>query len=475
MSMLTRPKSPERRGRVPPTTRIHQSNTGRRLSATANRRTSAKSIQPQTLSGAQKNSEENIAEEDEEAEVVPIQPSEPGKSGPLILVSAYIRQNLFPCSDKFDPFAALPTNLNRFQEHLISFYLFHYPHATYGFSPRLKPHPVASNFTIALTTPACFQTILARAALYRNSLKTYGSEKEKKDLELAMLRHKVEAIRLVHGTSVQYNQSKEPKLKDDLLASVMALGNLDRRSGSANSADMHYTAIRRILKATGGPLAIKNPMLNRVSVFFECIYGTSPQSYIWEKADFSRLLISTNDFLRQIRKVSNGPSATGKDKGKAKAESPDCTSPEGFCLRQESAVYIYLSKTPRDPSNLTRQDHLELIWQLTCLLMLAAIVIDYEDDPIQLQSYMSNIYKAVDDVHLSASETSNNIMWLIQIGDLSESHSKRILRSAESAWICKHLKYEMQTSLKNWLLQFLTSQKMEQPFILDLYHFSYAS
>ena len=212
------------------------------------------------------------------------------ESGQLVPASTYIRQGLLPCSDRFDPFAALPTNLNRFQEHLISFYLFHYPHATYGFSPRLKPHPVASNFKIALTTPACFQTILSRAALYRGSLKTYGSDKEKKSLELAMLRHKVEAIRLVHGTSVEYNKSKEPKLKDDLLASIMALGNLDRRSGSASSADMHYTAIRRILKATGGPLAILNPMLNRVSVFFECIYGTSPQSYIWEKGRFRKTL-----------------------------------------------------------------------------------------------------------------------------------------------------------------------------------------
>jgi hypothetical protein len=475
MSMLTRPKTPDRRGRGPPTTSIHQSNTGKRLSAIANRRPPARSTQIQTLSGAQKQKEKNTAEEEEDTEVVPAQRTEPGQ---LISTSAYLRQNMLPCSDKFDPFASLPTNLNRFQEHLISFYLFHYPHATYGFNPRLKPHPVATNFTIALTTPACFQTILARAALYRGSLKTYGSDKEKKALELAMLRHKVEAIRLVHGTSVQYNQSKEPKLKDDLLASIMALGNLDRRSGSADSADMHYTAIRRLLKATGGPLAINNPMLNRVSVFFECIYGTSPQSYIWEKADFARLLAGTNDFLRQIRKVSNQPSVTGegKDKGKSrlKAEAPIGTSPGAFCLRQETALYICLSKGPHDALNLTRQDRLELIWQLTCLLMLAAIVIDYLNDANQLQAYMTKIYKVVEDVHLSAAETSNNIMWLIQISDLSEEHSKRILRCAESAWISKHLRYDMQASLKRWLLQFLTGQELTQPFILDIYHFSYA-
>ena len=471
MSTLGRPNEPNRQGRGPSITSVHQPNTSKRLSAAAYRRFPATTVQVQPPTGVQRRSEKTVAEVDGVDEVlVPER-----ESGQLVPASTYIRQGLLPCSDRFDPFAALPTNLNRFQEHLISFYLFHYPHATYGFSPRLKPHPVASNFKIALTTPACFQTILSRAALYRGSLKTYGSDKEKKSLELAMLRHKVEAIRLVHGTSVEYNKSKEPKLKDDLLASIMALGNLDRRSGSASSADMHYTAIRRILKATGGPLAILNPMLNRVSVFFECIYGTSPQSYIWEKVDFARLLDETNDFLRQIRKVSTEPSAGDKGKGSVRDDSPDITSPDAFSLRQESTLYSCLSKEPRDPSNLTRADRLEIIWQLTCLLLLAAIVIDFHDDSQQLEAYMSNLYKAVEDLRLSATETSNNIMWITQVSDLSEAHSKRILRSAESAWICKHLKYEMQVSLKEWLMQFLAGERMEEQFILDLFHFSYAS
>ena len=474
MSTPARPKTPDWRGRRPPTTSIHQPNTGKRLSAAANRRAPVIGSRIQTISRPPKDNEEAAAEEEieEDEEVVPADPHEPRL---LISASAYQRQNLLPCSDKFDPFESLPASLNRLQGHLLSFYLFHYPHATYGFNARLKPHPVAVNFTIALTTPACFQTILSRAALYRGSLKVYGSDKEKKSLELAMLRHKVEAIRLVHDTSVQYNRSKEPKVKDDLLASIMALGNLDRRSGSVDSADMHYTAIRRILKATGGPLAIRNPMLNRVSVFFECIYGTSPQSYIWEKADFPRLLVASNDFLRQIRKGLNEPPATEEGKGKLIAESHAIQFLGAACLRRETTLYSCLSKGPHDLFHLTRQDYLELIWQLTCLLMLAAIAIDYRDDPDQFQAYMDNIYKEVEDVKLSPSETSNNIMWLIQISDLTQEHSKRILRSAESAWVCEHLKYGMQAALKTWLLQILTGHKTEEPFILDVYHFSYAT
>jgi hypothetical protein len=215
-------------------------------------------------------------------------------------------------------------------------------------------------------------------------------------------------------------------------------------------------------------------------VFFECIYGTSPQSYIWEKVDFARLLNGTNDFLRQIRNVSTEPPASDKGKGSVTDDSPDDTSPDdtppgAFSLRRESALYFCLSKEPRDPSNLTRPDRLELIWQLTCLLLLAAIVIDYHDDSKQLEDYMDNVYKGVEDLQLSANETSNNIMWITQVSDLSEAHSKRILRSAESAWICKHLKYEMQASLKKWLMRFLAGEEMADLFILDLFHFSYAS
>ena len=95
-------------------------------------------------------------------------------------ILSLLRQSILPFSDRLDPYAALPVHLDRLQEHVVSFYLLHYPKVTYGFSPLLRPHPVATNFSIALTTPACFQVILARSALYRLSLSKYSGEKQKK-------------------------------------------------------------------------------------------------------------------------------------------------------------------------------------------------------------------------------------------------------------------------------------------------------
>ena len=307
--------------------------------------------------------------------------------------------------------------------------------------------------------------------MYRTSLKTYSSEKEKNALELAMLRHKVEAIRYVHQTSVEYNRSKEPKAKDDLLASIMSLGNLDRRSRSVESADMHYTAIRRILKATGGPLAIQSPMLNRVSVFFECIYGTSPNSYIWDYTDVAGLLVGVNEFFQTVVKIWHRH-PTAKEK---KSKSALGVLQHTCFVKPESTLCKCLSRGPQEETGVGRPARLELIWQLTTLLTLAALVVDLHEDPDVLQSYMGTIYKGVDDLQLTMFDASNNIMWLTQISDSSEEHSKRILRVAGWAWICKHLNFNMQVKLKIWLLQFLNGGMVADLFRLDIFNFSYAS
>ena len=158
------------------------------------------------------------------------------------------------------------------------------------FSGRIRWPP---NFSIALTTPACFQVILARSALYRLSLSKYSGEKQKKALEVVMMRHKSEALRLIRALSAK----SSPNRKDDLIASIISLGTLDRRTGSSDAAGMHFMAVRRILKATGGPLAVRSLLLSRVMVFFECIYDTSPESYIWDEADLRQLLPDLNTFL----------------------------------------------------------------------------------------------------------------------------------------------------------------------------------
>ncbi|KIX99103.1 uncharacterized protein Z520_05564 [Fonsecaea multimorphosa CBS 102226] len=386
---------------------------------------------------------------------------------------AIVRHSVRPFSDRLDPFAALPVNLDRFQEHLISFYLLYYPKATYGFSPRLRPHPVASNFSIALTTPACFQVIMARSALYRIGLNKYATDTEKRSLELAVMRHKGEALKMVRQLSTRSN----PNRKDDLLASIISLGTFDRRSGSQEAAGMHYQAVRKILKTTGGPLAVNSVLLSRVMCFFECIYGTSPESYIWDNSDLKRLVRSLNAFLEKLwefwQSLSTISALTAPTPREDDAEAGERRI-HSFDLQEGSTLLGLVSRQPPPDAELTQPRRLELIFQLTCLLTLAMITMDLASDFRSLQTYMDTLHQSIEDLRL-AGQSCNNAMWQIQVNDHSEAHSRRIWRAASFAWVMKHCSYKVQLSLKEWLLAFFTGKPVEQPYQLASFHFSYAT
>ncbi|KAJ9615376.1 hypothetical protein H2200_001451 [Cladophialophora chaetospira] len=386
-----------------------------------------------------------------------------------------VRHSVRPFSDRLDPFAALPVNLDRFQEHLISFYLLYYPKATYGFSPRLRPHPVASNFSIALTTPACFQVIMARSALYRISLNKYATDAEKKSLELAVIRHKGEALKMVRLLSTKAS----PKRKDDLLASIISIGTFDRRSGSQEAAGMHYQAVRRILKSTGGPLAVNSVLLSRVMCFFECIYGTSPESYIWDESDVKRLVHGLNSFLTTMRTfwqslATIDAMATASAEGKGKGKEAEARPIHSFGLQPGSTLQELVSRQPPPVAELTQPRRLEMIFQLTCLLTLGMIITDLASDFRALQLYVDGLHKSIERLQL-AGQSCNNVMWQIQVSDHSEIHSRRIWKAASFAWVMKHCTYTVQLTLKEWLLAFFTGKPVEVPYRLDPFHFSYAS
>jgi hypothetical protein len=208
-------------------------------------------------------------------------------------------------SDKLEPFEAMPVPLDRFAEALVSFYLLQYPKATYVFNQNLNPHPVYTNFAIAMNAPACFQVILARSALYKMSAGQYGTMLEKAELETAVVEHKTNAIQRIRLLS-----ASKVNDKDELVASIIALGTLDMRMGLTTSADVHYLAVRRLLKGIGGPMFIRDIRLKRVMCFFECIYGTVRNSYIWERADFGEILERFNTYLADIRETWKARSGT---------------------------------------------------------------------------------------------------------------------------------------------------------------------
>jgi hypothetical protein len=210
-------------------------------------------------------------------------------------------QRLLPrdVTSKLEPFDAMPIGLDHFAEGLVSFYLLHYPAATYKFNQKLNPHPVYTNFAIAMNAPACFQVILARSALYKKSAGQYGTSLERAELDTAIVEHKTHAIHRIRQLS-EVKDDAGPGSKDELVASIISLGTFEMRLGSTDSGDVHYSAVRRLLKSIGGPMNIGDLRLKRVMCFFESIYGTPRNSYIWERGDFSGILKRFNDYLREM-------------------------------------------------------------------------------------------------------------------------------------------------------------------------------
>ncbi len=116
-----------------------------------------------------------------------------------------------------------------------------------------------------------------------------------------------------------------------------------------------------------------------------------------------------------------------------------------------------------------------MVFQVTCLLTLGMVVVDYANDFRSLQRYMDGLHKQMDDLQLMG-QSCNNAMWQMQVNDHSDAHSRRIWRAASFAWVLKHVSYNVQLSLKEWLLAFFKAQPVaEKQFRLDPFHFSYAN
>lgn len=51
-------------------------------------------------------------------------------------------------------------------------------------------------------------------------------------------------------------------------------------------------------------------------------------------------------------------------------------------------------------------------------------------------------------------------MWILHITDHSSEHTRRIWTTAGYAWVAKHLSWNVQARMKDWLLKFLTGESV---------------
>ena len=206
---------------------------------------------------------------------------------------------------------------------------------------------------------------------------------------------------------------------------------------------------------------------------FDRIIGASPESYIWDEADVKRLLSGLNEFLLKLYEVWQSLS-TISALSSGTEESVRTIPIHSFGLRPGSTLLSLVERRPPADAEITQPRQLELVFQITCLLTLAMVTMEFANDFRLLQEYMDSVHKMIEDLRL-AGQSCNNAVWQIQVNDQSGTHSQRIWRAAGYVWVMKHVSYAVQNTLKDWLLGFFTGKPVDKVYRLDPFHFSYAN
>lgn len=395
-----------------------------------------------------------------------------GTDGKLLLDT--IRQSLYTCSELLTSTEA-PFPLDAFDESLLSRFMADYLHGRYGLIPRLKPHPMAASLAIAMSHPACLHLMLAHAAQYALFSRKIHFPSEQRQLEVVMMNHRGEALQLIRSASVEAARGEH---SEPLMASIFALGLLDAYAFGEDTAVVHFRAASHILNPTGDPSVIPSPWLTRVIAYFECGFrGTA--SLIWDKPNFNRWHMDLNAFFGKLWCLQR-PAAPrplhGRRGSNQKLLTPRLRSNQSSTssLQPNSILFDCLSRKPLDITNPTQQDRHEIVFQLMCLLILSDVVIGLQSNPPALQAYLTSVHEMVASAQLQ-NQSCNNIMWLIEVNDQSDAHTARVWAAIGRIWILRHVNFNVQNMVKDWLMTVLTGKPTTRPLKLDSFAFSYAS
>lgn len=259
--------------------------------------------------------------------------------------------------------------------------------------------------------------------------------------------------------------------RDNLIAAIISLGTLDDRTGAKDTASMHFATVRRSLRSVGGPLKLRSPMLSTVMAYFECLYGTPTASCVWNAKDTGLLLEDFNSFLGKIWTLWNllDKEDDGSD------DSPGLRN--AFALKSPSSLYeAFARPIQREHGEVPIKDTERLIFQLTCLLNLCLVVLDYcTVEGEELREYLDRLNESIEAAQLQRLPC-NNHMWLIQAHDQSSEHNKRVWQGAGFTFLLKHTPYHLQLQVRDWLLAFMSGERTGEKKALKLnaFNFSYA-
>jgi hypothetical protein len=215
----------------------------------------------------------------------------------------------------------------------------------------------------------------------------------KRDMRIAALSYRGQAIDLARKDLIRYSTSQSPdrdcsRLSIDQANCEMSFGivlrllQLDYRFARSD-VHAHFAACRRLLRrhlvdhlpTHQSPIddlacAIRNPHLHHLMITFECVNCAS-ESVIWDDGDLAFLHSRLHDLVSRLN-MCNLASTNNRLLHETSPLAPPRVSPSTILWR-------ILTKQPSSIASNIYRDVCESSAQLAALLILCSVFLDYED------------------------------------------------------------------------------------------------
>ncbi|OCT50036.1 hypothetical protein CLCR_07132 [Cladophialophora carrionii] len=396
-----------------------------------------------------------------------------------------------------DPFYTLPIEVDTTTNKLLHFYSQDSYWATaYALSPKIKPSIKGSWEYQAGACLSHFHILMARSALHQLRMnEKWGSEKARRELEYAALKHQTEAI-----TLLRENVSRGPHADLKLiLTSIISLATFEQRYGDRARAVLHFRTGRDIIRQIGmQDHGLNDRLREEQALWFEGIYRDPEASWMWGKEDANERLGWLKTLLREVDRMWRDRQLLPlRDKTQSRV-------PADSRLRE----FMFRETTGRSVSVYGDID--EFVAQQRCILVFVCVMCAIYEElgdssgglktaskamalNVAIRAYAAFLEDLLVEHALGPDQAVADLLWMmcqnyrdvkvhlvaagpaapkgaLQRLDLKDCH----WRASGIANVVKYLPEKRQSSLRNMLLDFIDGKPYTGKVRVNEFEFSYA-
>jgi hypothetical protein len=395
-----------------------------------------------------------------------------------------------------DPFYTLPIAVDTTTNQLLHFYSQDSYWATaYALSPKIKPSIKGSWEYQAGACLSHFHILMARSALHQLRMnEKWGTEKARRELEYAALKHQTEAITLLRE-NVSRGPNADLKL---ILTSIISLATFEQRYGDRDRAVLHFRTGRDIIRQIGmQDNGLNDRLREEQALWFEGIYRDPEASWMWGKEDANERLGWLKTLLKEVDRMWRDRQLLPlRDKAQSHL-------PVNGRLRE------FLSRETRGRSVSVYGDIDEFVAQQRCILIFVCIMGGIYDElgdvsglktvskamalNVAIRTYAAFLEDVLVEHALGPDQAVADLLWMmcqnyrdvkahlvtagsaipkgaLQQLDLKDCH----WRASGIANVVKYLPEKRQSSLRNMLLEFIDGKPYTGKVRVNEFEFSYA-